>query len=39
VHFVRVHGEVDALDDLGAVLQGDMQVLEFQQWQFVTTST
>jgi hypothetical protein len=39
VHLVRINGEVDALDDLGAVLQGDVQVLEFQQCQFVTTST
>jgi hypothetical protein len=39
VHLVLVHGEVDALDDLGAVLQGDVQVLEFQQWQLVTAFT
>ena len=30
VHLARRDGEVDALDDLGAVLEGDVQVLEFQ---------
>jgi hypothetical protein len=39
VHLVRVHREVDALDDLGAVLEGDVQVLQLQQWQFVTAFT
>ena len=31
VHLVRVHLEVDALDDLGAVLERDVQVLQLQQ--------
>ena len=30
VHLVRVHGEVDALDDLGSVLERDVQILEFE---------
>ena len=28
VHLVRVHCQVDALDDLGAVLEGDVQILQ-----------
>ena len=28
VHLVQVHGEVDALDDLGSVLECDVQVLQ-----------
>ena len=28
VHLVRVHRQVDALDDLGAVLEGDVQILQ-----------
>ena len=31
VHLVQVDLEVDALDDLGAVLQRDVEVLELQQ--------
>ena len=31
VHLVQVDLEVDALDDLGAVLERDVQVLQFQQ--------
>jgi hypothetical protein len=31
VDLARVHGEVDTLDDLGAVLERDVQVLQFQQ--------
>ena len=27
---VRAHGEIDTLDDLGAVLQRDMQILQFE---------
>ena len=33
VDLVRVHGEIDALDDLGPVLERDVQVLELQQGQ------
>ena len=33
VHLVRVDREVDALDDLGAVLERDVQVLQFEQCQ------
>ena len=39
VHLVRVHGEVDALDDLGAVLERDVQVLQFQQCHFVRSES
>jgi hypothetical protein len=28
MHLVRVHREVDTLDDLGAVLEGDVQILQ-----------
>jgi len=28
MHLVRIHGEIDALDDLGAVFQGDVQVFQ-----------
>jgi hypothetical protein len=28
VHLVPAHGEVDTLDDLGAVLEGDVQVFQ-----------
>jgi hypothetical protein len=31
VHLVQVHLEVDALDDLGAVLERDVQVLKLEQ--------
>jgi hypothetical protein len=27
---VRVHGEIDTLDDLGAVLERDMQIFQFE---------
>jgi hypothetical protein len=37
VDLVRVHGQVDALDDLGAVLEGDVQVVQLQQCQLVTS--
>ena len=30
VHLVRGHGQVDTLDDLGAVLQRDVQVLDLE---------
>jgi hypothetical protein len=30
VDLVRVHGEVDALDDLGSVLERDVQILQLQ---------
>ena len=30
VHLAGRHGEIDALDDLGAVLERDVQVLQFQ---------
>ncbi len=30
VHLVRVDREIDALDDLGAVLERDVQVLQFE---------
>ena len=33
VHLVRVDREVDALDDLGAVLERDVQVLQLEQCQ------
>jgi hypothetical protein len=33
VNLIRVDREVDALDDLGAVLEGDVQVLELEQCQ------
>jgi hypothetical protein len=29
VDLVRVHGQVDTLDDLGAVLERDVEVLQF----------
>ncbi len=28
VHLVRAHGQVDALDDLGSVLERDVQILQ-----------
>jgi len=31
VHLVRAHLEVDALDDLGSVLERDVEVLQFEQ--------
>jgi hypothetical protein len=30
VLLVQAHGEVDALDDLGAVLQRDVQILDLE---------
>ena len=33
VHLVRIHFEVDSTDDLGAVLSGDVQVLDLEQSQ------
>jgi hypothetical protein len=39
VHLVGVHGEIDALDDLGAVLERDVEILQLKQCQFVTTFT
>jgi thioesterase domain-containing protein len=38
MHFALVHGEVHALDDLGAVLERDVQILQLQQSQLVTPS-
>ena len=35
MRLARVHGEVDTLDDLGAVLERDVQVLELQLCHFV----
>jgi hypothetical protein len=33
---VRVHPQVDTLDDLGAVLECDVQILQLEQCQLVT---
>jgi hypothetical protein len=30
MRLVRVHGEIDTLDDLGAVLERHVQILQFQ---------
>ena len=38
VHLVRVDGQVDALDDLGSVLERDVQVLDLEQCHFVRSS-
>jgi hypothetical protein len=39
VHLIGVDGEVDALDDLGAVLECDVQILQLEQSQLVTPSS
>jgi hypothetical protein len=39
MHLVLVHGKVDALDDLSAVLERDVQILQPQQSQLVTASS
>ena len=39
VDLARAHREVDALDDLGAVLERDVQVFQFQQCHFVRSET